>query len=32
VKVLLEKTGRFLVVEENDATKAYQSARNFRQI
>jgi PleD family two-component response regulator len=32
VKVLLEKTGRYLVVEENDAIKAYQSARNFRQI
>ena len=30
VKVLLDKTGRYLVLEENDATKAYQSARNFR--
>jgi CheY-like chemotaxis protein len=30
VKVLLEKTGRYLVVEENDAAKAHQSARNFR--
>jgi CheY-like chemotaxis protein len=30
VKVLLERTGRYLVVEENDATKAHQSARNFR--
>jgi two-component system, OmpR family, response regulator len=30
VKVLLEKTGRYLVLEENDATKAHQSARNFR--
>src|SRR6266536_1436890 len=30
VKVLLERTGRYLVLEENDATKAYQSARNFR--
>ena len=30
MKVLLEKTGRYLVLEENDATKAHQSARNFR--
>ena len=30
VKVLLERTGRYLVVEENDAAKAHQSARNFR--
>jgi CheY-like chemotaxis protein len=30
VKVLLERTGRYLVLEENDATKADQSARNFR--
>ena len=30
VKVLLEKTGHYLVLEENDATKAHQSARNFR--
>jgi CheY-like chemotaxis protein len=30
VKVLLERTGRYLVFEENDATKAHQSARNFR--
>jgi len=30
VKVLLERTGHYLVLEENDATKAYQSARNFR--
>ena len=30
VKVLLERTGRYLVLEENDATKAHQSARNFR--
>ena len=29
VKVLLERTGHYLVLEENDATKAYQSARNF---
>jgi two-component system, OmpR family, response regulator len=28
VKVLLERTGHYLVLEENDATKAYQSARN----
>jgi CheY-like chemotaxis protein len=30
VKVLLEKTGRYLVLEENDATTAHQSAQNFR--
>jgi CheY-like chemotaxis protein len=30
VKILLEKAGHYLVLEENDATKAYQSARNFR--
>jgi CheY-like chemotaxis protein len=30
VKVLLENTGHYLVLEENDATKAHQSARNFR--
>jgi CheY-like chemotaxis protein len=30
VKVLLERTGRYLVLEENDAAKAHQSARNFR--
>ena len=30
VKVLLERTGHYLVLEENDATKAYQSALNFR--
>ena len=30
VKVLLERTGGYLVLEENDATKAHQSARNFR--
>jgi CheY-like chemotaxis protein len=29
VKVRLERTGHYLVLEENDATKAYQSARNF---
>jgi two-component system, OmpR family, response regulator len=30
VKVLLEKAGHYLVLEENDATRAHQSARNFR--
>jgi len=30
VKILLERTGRYLVLEENAATKAHQSARNFR--
>ena len=30
IKVLLEKIGAYLVLEENDAAKAYQSARNFR--
>jgi CheY-like chemotaxis protein len=30
IKILLEKVGRYLVLEESDATKAYQSARNFR--
>jgi len=30
VKVLLEKTGRYLVFEENDSTRAHLSARNFR--
>ena len=30
VKVLLEKTGRYLVLEENDPTRAHLSARNFR--
>src|SRR5437867_11812512 len=30
VKILLERAGRYLVLEENDATKAHQSARNFR--
>jgi CheY-like chemotaxis protein len=30
VKVLLERTAHYLVFEENDATKAHQSARNFR--
>src|SRR5438046_10062638 len=30
IKVLLEKIDGYLVLEENDAAKAYQSARNFR--
>jgi CheY-like chemotaxis protein len=30
VKVLLEKTGRYLVFEENESTRAHQTARNFR--
>jgi CheY-like chemotaxis protein len=30
VKILLERTGRYLVLEENDATRAHQSAQNFR--
>src|SRR6266576_4316726 len=30
VKVLLERTGHYLVLEETDANKALQSARNFR--
>src|SRR5882724_3741826 len=30
VKVLLERTGHYLVFEENDAALAHQSARNFR--
>src|SRR5256885_4243962 len=30
VKILLEKAGHYLVLEENDATKAHQSAQNFR--
>jgi CheY-like chemotaxis protein len=30
VKILLEKSGPYAVLEENDATKAHQSARNFR--
>jgi putative two-component system response regulator len=30
VKILLEKTGRYLVFEENDPTKAHQTARNCR--
>jgi putative two-component system response regulator len=30
VKVLLERSGRYLVQEENDAKKAHQSAYHFR--
>src|SRR5437660_2178453 len=30
VKILLEKAGSYLVLEENDATKAHQSAQNFK--
>ena len=30
VKILLERTGRYSVLEENDATKAHQSAQDFR--
>jgi CheY-like chemotaxis protein len=30
VKILLEKTGHYRVLEENDADEAHQSARNFR--
>ena len=30
MKVLLERTGRYLALEENDATKADYNARNFR--
>ena len=30
VKILLEKTGDYLVIEENDSTKALQRARNFQ--
>jgi CheY-like chemotaxis protein len=30
VKILLERTGCYSVLEENDATKAHQSAQNFR--
>jgi len=32
VKILLEKTGRYSVLEENDATKAHQSARILGRI
>ena len=30
VKILLERTGDYQVLEENDATRAHLSARNFR--
>jgi CheY-like chemotaxis protein len=30
VKILLEKTGAYVVLEENEAPKAHQSARTFR--
>jgi CheY-like chemotaxis protein len=30
VKILLEKTGRYLVFEENQPSRAHQTARNFR--
>jgi CheY-like chemotaxis protein len=30
VKILLERAGDYVVLEENDSTKAHQSARNFR--
>ena len=30
VKILLEKTGNYVLLEENDADQAHQSARNFR--
>jgi CheY-like chemotaxis protein len=30
VKILLEKSGRYVVREENDATRAYQAAQNLR--
>ena len=30
VRILLEKTGRYVVFEENDSTRAHQTARNFR--
>jgi CheY-like chemotaxis protein len=30
VKILLERTGRYFVLEENDASKAHLSARSFR--
>ena len=30
VKILLEKTGNYVVLEENDPDEAHQSARNFR--
>jgi two-component system, OmpR family, response regulator len=30
IKILLERAGSYLVLEENISTKAHQSARNFR--
>src|SRR5438105_5143137 len=30
VKILLERSGPYLVMEENDATNAHHSARNFK--
>src|SRR5260370_17313195 len=30
LKILLERTGRYSWLEENDATRAHQSAQNFR--
>ena len=30
IKILLEKIGRYVVLEENDAARAHQRARNFR--
>ena len=30
VKILLERTGRYLVLEENDASRAHQTAQDFR--
>ena len=30
VKILLERSGPYLVIEENDATEAHQSACNFK--
>lgn len=30
VKILLEKTGNYVVLEENDADQAHQSARDFK--
>jgi CheY-like chemotaxis protein len=30
VKILLERSGSYLVLEENDATRGHQTARDFR--
>ena len=30
IKILLEKIGHYVVLEENDAARAHQSARNFK--